>query len=194
MKKSANKQVMAKAVRRIAKRILQETSEGAMRFGKLCHAVKEEIPSLRNDFFSQCISTLRSDMVVNMEDGIVFLKGRKIRKEKIKMAKEALSTSNRRTKKKADESKQLSTAEFTLLAIKKLKGPKYKAIHSVYSGFNNAFRDYFPGLDPVEEVTALAKKGIVSIRMIKGGALIYPSNTAPPDVTVSSTLKKMGLV
>jgi hypothetical protein len=41
------------------------------------------------------------------------------------------------------EEKKLSEHEFVIRAIKKLRKPPYKGIHSVYSGFNRAFKDYF---------------------------------------------------
>jgi hypothetical protein len=50
---------------------------------------------------------------------------------------------------------KISEYEFVFRAIKRLKKPPYKGIHSVYSGFNQAFREYF-NKDPVEATTKLA--------------------------------------
>ena len=41
------------------------------------------------------------------------------------------------------EANKLSEHEFVIRAIRKLRKPPYKGIHSVYSGFNKAFKDYF---------------------------------------------------
>ena len=53
---------------------------------------------------------------------------------------------------------KVSEYDFTVRAIKKLRKPPYKGIHSVYSGFNQAFREYFDK-DPVEVTTKLAEEG-----------------------------------
>jgi hypothetical protein len=37
---------------------------------------------------------------------------------------------------------KLSEYEFVIKAIKRLKKPPYKGVHSVYSDFNQAFREY----------------------------------------------------
>jgi hypothetical protein len=86
--------------------------------------------------------------------------------------------------------KKLTPEEFTLLAIKKLSKEPHKSIHSVYSGFNSAFREYFPGIDPVKEIQMLVKAGIVSTRPSRGGVLIYAGKVEPPS---EQALKKMGL-
>ena len=67
--------------------------------------------------------------------------------------------------------RKLSHEEFTLRAIKKLRG-KYKSIHSNYSGFNQAFRLYFDE-DPVEAVNNLAAEGKIDIHPTKGGVRLY---------------------
>ena len=40
----------------------------------------------------------------------------------------------------AEEEKKLTEEEFVIQAIKKLRKEPYRGIHSVYSGFNEAFR------------------------------------------------------
>jgi len=100
----------------------------------------------------------------------------------------------KKTTKKAASTKgkkKLTPKEFTLLAIKRLKG-KYKGIHTVYSGFNAAFRKYFPKLNPVKEMEKLEKAKIITIRPVKGGVLISPyskQNRNPRE----EALEKMGL-
>ncbi len=73
---------------------------------------------------------------------------------------------------------KISEYEFVVRAIKKLKKPPYKGIHSVYSGFNQAFREYF-NKDPVEATTKLAKEGKIVTRPVKGGATLYLPEDAP---------------
>ena len=73
---------------------------------------------------------------------------------------------------------KISEHEFVVRAIKKLKKPPYKGIHSVYSGFNQAFREYF-NKDPVEATTKLAQEGKIVTRPVKGGATLYLPEDAP---------------
>ena len=54
-----------------------------------------------------------------------------------------------------EEEKKLTEEEFVLQAIKKLRKEPFRGIHSVYSGFNEAFRKYF-GTNPVEVTSRLA--------------------------------------
>ena len=73
---------------------------------------------------------------------------------------------------------KLSEYEFVVRAIKRLKKPPYKGIHSVYSGFNQAFREYFQK-DPIEATTRLAQEGKIVIRPVKGGVTLYLPEDAP---------------
>jgi hypothetical protein len=73
---------------------------------------------------------------------------------------------------------KLSEHEFVIKTIKKLSHPPYKGIHSVYSGFNHEFRDYFQK-DPIEATTRLAEEGKIETRMAKGGAKLYLLGDAP---------------
>jgi len=84
--------------------------------------------------------------------------------------------------------------EFILTAIEKLRTPNYKGIHTVYSGFNEAFREYFPDLDPVKETERLSREGKIEIRPAKGGVMIYKPGEAPPIRSRGKdALRKMGL-
>lgn len=74
-------------------------------------------------------------------------------------------------------SKKLTKEEFVKKAIKNLRKPPYKGIHTVYSGFNKAFRDYFDE-DPVKATTELSSKGIIVTRFAKGGAYILLAEDA----------------
>ena len=84
--------------------------------------------------------------------------------------------------------KKLSEEEFVVRAIKKLKRPPYRGIHSVYSGFNQAFREYFAA-NPVEVTNRLAQEGKIRTRPVKGGVMLY----LPEDIEneTQSVLKKI---
>jgi hypothetical protein len=68
--------------------------------------------------------------------------------------------------------------ECVIRAIKKLTKPPYKGIQSVYSGFNQAFREYF-NKDPVEFTKRLAQEGKIVSRLVKGGATLYLPEDTP---------------
>jgi hypothetical protein len=72
---------------------------------------------------------------------------------------------------------KLGKEEFVVRAIKKLRG-RYRGIHSVFSGFNEAFREYF-GEDPRPVTQELAARGIIAIRPVKGGVMLYLKGEAP---------------
>jgi hypothetical protein len=86
-----------------------------------------------------------------------------------------------------EEKPKLTEEEFVRKAVKKLRG-KYKGIHTVYSGFNTAFKQYF-GTNPVETTQRLASEGKINIRPVKGGVMIY----LPEDAqnTAEDVLKKI---
>jgi hypothetical protein len=77
-----------------------------------------------------------------------------------------------------EEERKLTEEEFVLQAIKKLRKEPYRAIHSVYSGFNEAFRKYF-GTNPVEATSRLAAEGKLETRPFKGGAMLFLPGEAP---------------
>ena len=74
--------------------------------------------------------------------------------------------------------KKYPSMNLLLKRSRKLKKPPYKGIHSVYSGFNQAFREYFKK-DPVEATTKLAQEGKIVTRPVKGGATLYLPEDAP---------------
>jgi hypothetical protein len=91
-------------------------------------------------------------------------------------------------------SEKLSHEEFVKKAIVSLRKEGYKGIHSVYSGFNNAFKKYFEGENPVEVTNRLAGEGKIVIRPVKGGVMLYLPEDAPGGRdTAGEALKKMGL-
>ena len=64
---------------------------------------------------------------------------------------------------------KLSQEEFVKKAILSLRKEGYKGIHSVYSGFNEAFKKYFSDENPVDVTNRLAGEGKIVIRPVKGG-------------------------
>ena len=94
------------------------------------------------------------------------------------------------------EKKLLTVEEFTLLAIDRLPtNPRFKHIHTVYSHFNQAFKEYFKGqgLAPIVEVKKLVEAGKISFRFCRGGALIARPGVLKESGDSESALKKMGI-
>jgi hypothetical protein len=88
---------------------------------------------------------------------------------------------------------KLSYEEFVKQAILKLRTGDYKGIHTVYSGFNEAFRKYFDGANPIEITTQLAREKKIVIRPVKGGVMLYLPEDVPQTSKAEQVLKKMGL-
>ena len=92
---------------------------------------------------------------------------------------------------------KLSAEDFTLQAIETLRDvTRSMGIHSVFSGFNAAYREYYDGADPVAATTALAKAGKVGVQMRKRGAMLYIPGEAPkadPGAGAAKALAAMGL-
>src|ERR1700674_2592424 len=94
------------------------------------------------------------------------------------------------------EDAQLTPEQFVIRAIESLRNAdKSKGIHTVFSGFNEAFRKYFPGQDPVAVTNQLSEDGKIVIRYVRGGAMIYKPDDAPPPRggDAGEALRKMGL-
>ncbi len=89
---------------------------------------------------------------------------------------------------------KLSLEEFVTKAIVSLRKGSYKGIHTVYSGFNEAFKEYYEGSNPVDATNSLAKDGKIVIRPVKGGVMLYLPEDAPAQTqTAKDALGKMGL-
>ncbi len=89
---------------------------------------------------------------------------------------------------------KMSHEEFVKKAIVSLRKEGYKGIHSVYSGFNEAFKKYFNGENPVEVTNRLAQEGKMVIRPVKGGVMFYLPEDAPSaKSSADETLRKMGI-
>lgn len=78
----------------------------------------------------------------------------------------------------------MNEVEFTHAAIKKLRKGNYKGIHTVYSNFNSAFKEYF-GTDPIEAVKGMVENGDIESRFARGGVMIY----LPGDMETSNTVQ-----
>jgi hypothetical protein len=75
-----------------------------------------------------------------------------------------------------------------------LRKEGYKGIHTVYSGFNEAFKKYFDNENPIEVTNKLASEGKIVIRPVKGGVMLYLPEDAPAAKTRGEdALGKMGL-
>ncbi len=89
---------------------------------------------------------------------------------------------------------KLGPEEFVKLAIDRLRLENYKGIHSVYSGFNDAFKTYFEGANPIDATGELARLGKIVIRPVKGGVMLYLPGDGPEMNRGDMALKKMGLL
>jgi hypothetical protein len=87
-----------------------------------------------------------------------------------------------------EEGKRLTEEEFVVQAIKKLRKEPFRGIHSVYSGFNEAFRKYF-GTNPVEATIKLASEGKVETRPLKGGVMLFLPGEAPKRPPIEEIVK-----
>jgi len=85
----------------------------------------------------------------------------------------------------------LPPEEFVLKAIQNLRIPPYKGIHSVYSGCNAAFREYFPLLDPVDVTKQMADTGKIAIRPTRGGVLLYRHEDISSSPSVEKTIDQI---
>jgi len=89
---------------------------------------------------------------------------------------------------------KLGQEEFVKLAISRLRLENYRGIHPVYSGFNEAFKNYFEGANPIEATDELAKQGKIGLRPVKGGVMLYLPGEGPEMSRADMALKKMGLL
>jgi len=87
-----------------------------------------------------------------------------------------------------EEAKKVTEEEFVVQAIKKLRKEPYRGIHSVYSGFNEAFRKYF-GTNPVEATSRLVAEGKIETRPFKGGMMLFLPGEAPKRPSTEEIIK-----
>lgn len=85
----------------------------------------------------------------------------------------------------------LTPEEFVLKAIQALRIPPYKGIHSVYSRFNEVFKEYYPTINPIDITKQLAEKGTIRIRPVHGGVILYKAEDLPEAVPIESIINKI---
>ena len=89
---------------------------------------------------------------------------------------------------------KLSKEDFIKKAVVTLRKDGYKGIHTVYSGFNEAFKKYFDGDSPIDATNKLASENKIVIRPVKGGVMLYlPEESPSKGQTAQDALDKMGL-
>ena len=76
---------------------------------------------------------------------------------------------------------KLTHLEFVSRAITGLRAEGKKGIHSVFSGFNEAFRKYYDE-GPVGATNDLQEDGHIVIRHSKNGVTLYLASDAPASV------------
>lgn len=91
------------------------------------------------------------------------------------------------------KAQKLSHAEFVIQEIKRRRTGNYKGIHAVFSGFNEAFRDYF-NEDPVKATEDLAKRGVIIVKPSRGGVILYDANEASSDRKPSAPSTPLGKI
>jgi hypothetical protein len=90
-------------------------------------------------------------------------------------------------------------AIFTLIGYEMLTtndkdGMPYRWRHVVFSGFNKAFREFFPGKDPKDELNRLQAEDLVLITLARGGAAFVPQpsllhKASPADKAVADRVR-----
>lgn len=93
---------------------------------------------------------------------------------------------------------KLTESQFIVKAITSLRNDEKSAgIHSVFSGFNSAFKNYFEcesTAEAIEAVNEAVSAGLVETQFVRGGVMIYLAGEAPERADRSaSVLAKMGI-
>ena len=81
-----------------------------------------------------------------------------------------------------DNADKLSPKQFTHKAIVALRKEGYKGIHSVFSGFNAAVKEYFGVESAVPMTQQLADAGDIVIIPAKRGVMLYLPGDIPARV------------
>lgn len=74
---------------------------------------------------------------------------------------------------------KLSYEAFVRKAIVALRERGSNGIHSVHSGFNDDFKKYYEGEDPMEAINRLASEGKIEIVPMRDGIMLYLPGEAP---------------
>ena len=85
---------------------------------------------------------------------------------------------------------QLPKEEFVIRAVKNLRREPYKGIHSVFSGFNAAFREEYKE-ESIATTTRMVEEGKLILRPVKGGVMLYLPENAPSTLNVQAVLDKI---
>lgn len=85
---------------------------------------------------------------------------------------------------------KLSQEEFVLKTIKELRPSYSNGIHSIYSGFDEKFRNYFDGEAPSRILFKLEEEGLISIKKVKTGLILSLTGKKLNKVTTSSNEQK----
>ena len=85
---------------------------------------------------------------------------------------------------------KLTEEEFVLQAIRKLRKDPFRGIHTVYSGFNEAFRKYF-GTNPIEATSRLVAEGKIETRPFKGGMMLFLPGEAPKRPSTEEVIRQI---
>jgi hypothetical protein len=81
---------------------------------------------------------------------------------------------------------KLTPEEFILRAISALKTEKSKGIHTVYSGLNRAFSEYFgEKADVIQTTVNMRKEGKIAVFPTKGGVRLYLRRDLKPDTLIT---------
>ncbi len=91
---------------------------------------------------------------------------------------------------------RLEFAEFTKVGIVKLRKDNFKGIHNVYSGFNEAARNYFGWTKEqlIDATNVLVEQNVIEIRTTKDGFTLYLPGEKPTNGnSAGDVLAKMGL-
>lgn len=85
----------------------------------------------------------------------------------------------------------LSYEEFFRKGILNLRDYNSKGIHSEYSGFNDAFKKYYKGVDLVLITKQLAEAGKIVLKPVKGGLMLYlPEEISQPKLSHEEFVKR----
>jgi hypothetical protein len=89
---------------------------------------------------------------------------------------------------------KITQEDFVFLAIRTLPKPGKSTVHTVYSGFNEAFRKHFgEGSDPIQTVNDMHTAGKIAFRIARGGAIIGLPGSIENQGSANGALIKMGL-
>lgn len=78
----------------------------------------------------------------------------------------------------AAKTTRIAYKDFVLKAIEKLRKPPYKGIHCIYSGLNEAIKQYY-GEEARPVLDKLVQQGVIETQYARGGVMVYKKGEAP---------------